>query len=72
MLGEINESHGEFAKYEKHSQIAADSGHLGALIEVTNMRMSDNDCAAALSFSADIDAEFSPGYNVFVNRTKAT
>ena len=72
MLGEIYGSHGEFAKYEKHSQVAADSGYLGALIEVTNTRMLDNDFAAVLSFSADIDAEFSPGYDVFVNRTKAT
>lgn len=71
VLGEIYESHGDFLNAEKYSRNAVDAGHLGGMIEVTGMRMLDDDFEAALSLSAKTDIAFGQGGDLFVRRTKA-
>jgi len=71
VLGEIYESHGDFANAEKYSTYAGDAGHIGALILVSDMRMMEGDFESALLIAPKIDIGLDQSENLFVKRVNA-
>jgi len=71
VLGEAYEAHGDYSNTDKYSKNAADAGHLGALIEITNMRILDGDFDAAMQLAAETDLNLERGGDLWVSRVKA-